>query len=324
MGSDDLGIEAARRRDWTADDGRGGGTTAPGTGPTSRAALEATAYEKLKAWILGCNGYGKSRDYDRCGTDPIKVPSTLFLQENGDCDEVDANDVQQHHLGDCYFMAALAGMAATPAGRAAIHGAITQHTDADGTLVYSVKLYEAQAHLIGPKTFTERTIDVRADDPYVLGHAVAREQDGQYEVWPLVMEKAYAKLHGSYNAIAKGGYVDEAMETLTGKEAAHVKLGSHDGYSFEQLWSDVAAQKAVVLSTKGGIANGTGPNNPYTLVEHHAYVVTGVEQRDGKSFVLLHNPWNDGDEHHTPKPVPYEELRNWFHAADTATPASAP
>jgi hypothetical protein len=322
MGGEDLGIDAARRRDWTGnDDHSGGPATGASNGGTSRAAADETAYHKLRDWILGCKDYDNSRDYDRCGTDSTKLPSpTLFLQENGDCDEVDAKDVKQNRLGDCYFMAALAGLAATPAGRAAIHGAITQHTGADGALVYSVKLYEAQSPLIGPKTFTERTVDVRADDPYILGHAVPRAQDGQSEVWPLVMEKAYAQLQGGYNAIAKGGRVEEAIETLTGKQASHVDLGSHDGYSFEQLWSDVASHKVVVLSTKDGIS----ASNPYNLYGAHAYVVTGVEHRDGKPYVRLSNPWNDPDHQYIPNAVPYDELRTWFQSADTANVGSAP
>ena len=36
------------------------------------------------------------------------------------------------------------------------------------------------------------------------------------EIWPMVVEKAYAKVKGSYEAIGRGGVVAAALETLTG------------------------------------------------------------------------------------------------------------
>ena len=39
------------------------------------------------------------------------------------------------------------------------------------------------------------------------------------EIWPMVVEKAYAKVAGSYEAIGRGGRVAPALETLTGGAA---------------------------------------------------------------------------------------------------------
>ena len=35
------------------------------------------------------------------------------------------------------------------------------------------------------------------------------------EIWPMVVEKAYAKLHGSYEAIGGGGQIGAALQALT-------------------------------------------------------------------------------------------------------------
>ena len=48
-------------------------------------------------------------------------------------------------------------------------------------------------------------------------HAFVRlttDEHGVREIWPLLIEKAYAKLYGSYSAI-EGGLVEKALEALT-------------------------------------------------------------------------------------------------------------
>ena len=43
------------------------------------------------------------------------------------------------------------------------------------------------------------------------------------EIWPNVVEKAYAKVAGSYEAIGRGGRIAPALETLTGGAACIVQ-----------------------------------------------------------------------------------------------------
>jgi hypothetical protein len=43
---------------------------------------------------------------------------------------------------------------------------------------------------------------------------VGGNSDGNKEIWPLLIEKAYAKMYGSYPNI-DGGLVDEALADLT-------------------------------------------------------------------------------------------------------------
>jgi hypothetical protein len=338
MANGDLSITTVRRRD--GHDGHDDDTiTTPpprarATGSRATADFVPHARSDAHYRIDGegdadtCTDYSKPKhDYDACVVNrepggsaaPTSLPSVVFLRESGDAGEVDPKDVTQSGLGDCYLLAALAGLASSPKGQAALRNAIQEHTSDQGEKVYSVRLYEAQEHLIGPKTFREKIVEIRADDPYVVGHAAAPTDGHAYEIWPLLIEKAFADLRGGYNAIGKGGYPDQALEALTGMPAAHTEFGLFGSYAAGDMKGDLAAGKVVVLSTRQGSANG-----PYNLADRHAYVVTGTEEKDGKLYVVLHNPWNGADKSDEPKPIPHAELTKWFSSVDVGSARSTP
>jgi len=53
------------------------------------------------------------------------------------------------------------------------------------------------------------------------------------EIWPLLIEKAYAKFHGSYGNI-EGGLIHVAMEELTNGAGSHYSLRDK---SIEQMFN---------------------------------------------------------------------------------------
>jgi len=111
-------------------------------------------------------------------------------------DGIDANDIQQGQLGDCYYLSALAvlGAAQTRARFVFVDG--------------EDEWRECGAFCI--RFYADGKEDlVIVDDYFPL-------KDGDYpfvtssdplELWPMVLEKAYAKRYGSFAAIA-GGFPD--------------------------------------------------------------------------------------------------------------------
>jgi hypothetical protein len=262
-----------------------------------------------------------SYNFDECGTDAVDN-EVLFLKETADVDAVDTKDVTQDKLADCALMATLVALARTPEGRALVKNAITQNKNDRGEISYTVTLHQRDS--LHAEKFTDVKVTVRG--PYAHGHAKPAGEGSRQEVWPLVIEKAYAVFKGGYNQIGRGGNPCEAMEALTGRPAQRIDLrwpsqiascGEVFGgaplkpYSAEDLQRDLAAGKMIVLETPRGLQQ---TEREHRLIENHAYAVMGTEEHGGQLYVKLKNPWNVLEKE--PTLVPIDELTTCFNAVD--------
>ena len=190
---------------------------------------------------------------------------------------ISANDIKQGMAGDCYFLASLAALA--KGNPAAIRDAITVKEDGS----YLVRFYRPAAD----GTMEPVYIPVDKELPRDRWGS-ARYASGQRgELWVPLMEKAFAKFKGSYEAIGNGGWPSETMSTLTGQPA---KMGGTDELSptemFATMKNTLAAGRLVCASTGGG-----AKYRKSGLVTAHAYSVLGVSERNGVKYVTLRNPW---------------------------------
>jgi Calpain family cysteine protease len=309
----------------------------PAAGPpedaTSRArAVRAAADARYQAFIASgppadpCFDFGASgHDYDRCVRDPVPN-AVLFQREGADADALDPRDVQQGGLGDCHFMAPLAALASTPEGRAALRSAVVENRNDLGDVVsWTVTLHAPESHWLGKTTF--RDVSITVSGPFAVGHA--RVRTGSSEVWPLVFEKAYAQYAGGYNRIGRGGVPTASMALLTGREATYFSLNWPSrclrSYGANELRTDLASGKMVVLSSRAEIGGSPGPDatpaqrqaqrDAHGLIGGHGYFAMGIEEHDGKSFVRLGNPWGDSQ----PDLIPSDELSTWFSGVTVGT-----
>lgn len=199
-------------------------------------------------------------------------------------DGANRTDICQGELGDCWFLAAIACLTLNE------------------RLLFRVIPYD--------QSFTENYagifhfqfwrygdwVDVVIDDclPTYNNQLVFTKSNHRNEFWSALLEKAYAKLHGSYEAL-KGGNTTEAMEDFTGgvTEFFEIKDAPRDMYKI--------MKKAIERGSLMGCSIDTIVPVQYEtrmacgLVKGHAYSVTGLEEALFKNekvkLVRLRNPW---------------------------------
>ena len=125
-----------------------------------------------------------------------------------------ADDIQQGALGDCYFLSALAVVAT----RQDILNKIFVSKETNSIGAYQVRLC---------KDGSWKIITVDSLFPVTRGGALAYASGARNQLWPAVLEKAFAKIYGSYAAIESGTCI-EALQILTGAPCFRAVFDNRD------------------------------------------------------------------------------------------------
>lgn len=210
---------------------------------------------------------------------------TLYKQ-NGNSSSADPDDLKQGEIGDCWFISSMSIVATR--GMPTWESIFVDHDAKVG--IYAVRFQGREAPDGTPKTvIVDDRFPMRWDN-LIFCHA--REKQ---EIWPAVLEKAYAKLHGSYEAIV-GGRVDDGVADLVGGVQSHIDMGDlGPAASDGTLWHKITSNIRAGYLMGAGTNSGSDTNVVEGIVQGHAYALLGAEEvaHDGQTMQLLklRNPW---------------------------------
>ncbi|KAF6739407.1 Calpain-9 [Oryzias melastigma] len=209
----------------------------------------------------------------------------------------DRTDICQGQLGDCWLLAAIASLTLKKDAMARV---VPPDQDFDQNYAWYFSLPGTSA-MVEPLTEDQfwqhnKWLDVVVDDrlPTVRDRLIMLHSASNDEFWSALLEKAYAKLHGSYESL-KGGSTMEAMEDFTGGvgEVYETKSAPNDLFSIMKKALDRGSMMGcsidITSSAESEAKTSTG------LVKGHAYSITGLEELRFRGqtvkLIRVRNPW---------------------------------
>lgn len=235
------------------------------------------------------------------------------------------NYVQQGELGDCYFISALTRIAAQPH---LVKDLFDTETPKQilGEVSNSVNL-QSGAVVIYLYAFGRKTpVLIDTLIPFKRGTRQPRfvhPSDIIYSAWMCLVEKAYAKLQGSYSSIIGGSFI-QAIYNIFGYYSQEIEIKSLNNQTklkqFDQLlnfYNNSYAMDASISLSNLPKTVSVNMVEDLGLCTSHSYLIQKVQRVQNIELVCLRNPWGDhewlGDWSDT-SDLWTEELRNAFNS----------
>ena len=230
-------------------------------------------------------------------------PSEFFKPPILVCEKIDPDDIYQGSLGDCYLLAAISSIANAP------------HRI---KRLFLIKNYNKNGVYIVALCINGIWQEIIMDDYFVCDKNTKKPSfnyNKNNELWVMLLEKAWAKVHGGYMNISSG-ITREALRDLTGAPAKTFFTDSVDSGKFWERLLESYERNFVMTGGSDDLSYGKGDVfvSKIGLAGSHAYAILGVyeigedngalrrvfgyERKDFyrvERVLKLRNPWGRGE-----------------------------
>lgn len=209
---------------------------------------------------------------------------------------VDPNDIMQGFIGNCWMVSTIATVARWP--QLLEEGIYPKSFSPSGC--YAVRLC-SKCSETKPQDVRWAWIIVDSIFPRdERGQTACANSRDHLELWPMILEKALAKMHGSYSLMVGGGGGKPVgygglLMALSGGPWYWMTIGkelkTEEKVSNYLRWMRHKAQRLLVVSCSASPSD----KERLGLVGHHAYSILGMhsifEEDNEIHLVELRNPW---------------------------------
>lgn len=201
-------------------------------------------------------------------------------------DGAEEGDVVQGGLGDCWFIGALAVLASS--GNDFIEQTFVKADVRNGE--YQCKFYKDGKWVI--VTVDDRLPCGASGRPYFASCPDPNEW------WVPIVEKAYAKLHGGYEAL-ESGTITDALKDMSGEAVEILRVDEDPQFKDKSvLWKTLLEYTKESFLMGCAIENSAARSeqeNEWGLLANHAYSIIDCQEVQGHKLLRVRNPWGKGE-----------------------------
>ena len=241
-------------------------------------------------------GFCERRDYSLTEAKNFKWlrPEQFFKGPYKVYDQIEADDIMQGGLGDCYFLAAISSIADRKERLERIF--LTKKINKEGIYLVALCINGIWEEVVLDDLFPCQKFSKQP----AFNHSKSNE------IWVMLLEKAWAKIHGGYLNIA-AGLTREALRDLTGA-CAKTYFTSDGGKDLNwKILREAFENKFILTAGSDDLNNGKDDYlEKIGIAGSHAYSLLGVYElsksggryrmartssKSNERILKLRNPW---------------------------------